>query len=97
MEAYIGKMSWNLRVVATEEPMIGGPPEIDFAIHEVYYDKNGKPDGMTKNPIRVSGESIEALRWYMDKMKLALEKPILWGDDRFPQEYKQIENDNINI
>lgn len=82
-------MTWNIRVIATEEAMIGGPPEIDLSLHEVYYDKDGKPDGMTKNAIRVSGESLEALNWYIDKMKLALEKPILWGDERFPQEYKQ--------
>ena len=81
-------MTWNLRVIATMEPMIGGEPEVNFALHEVYYDKNGNPNALTKNPIRVSGESLEAIEWYIDKMKDALKKPILWGDEKWPQEYK---------
>lgn len=81
-------MSWNLRVIVTEEPVIGGDDELEYALHEVYYSE-GVPNGLTKNPIRVSGESLEALKWYVDKMKLALEKPILWGDHRFPQEFKE--------
>jgi hypothetical protein len=82
--------TWNIRVIVTEEPVIGGDNELDFALHEVYYTK-GKPSGLTKRPIRVSGESIEALQWYIDKMQEALKKPILWGDHRWSQEYKREE------
>lgn len=94
MEAYIDKMSWNLRVIATEEPMIGGPAEIVLSLHEVYYGKDGKPNSLTKNPIRVSGESLEALEWYINKMKDALKKPIIWGDHRWPQEFNKEDYEN---
>lgn len=84
-------MGWNHRVIVTEESVIGGDNQLEFALHEVYYDKQGKPNGLTKNPSRISGESLEALEWYIDKMKLALEKPILWGDHRWPQEFNKEE------
>lgn len=80
--------TWNIRVLVTEEEVIGGDNELDFALHEVHY-TDGRPLGSTKNPIRVSGESLEALQWYVDKMQEALNKPILWGDKRFPQEFKK--------
>jgi hypothetical protein len=80
--------TWNIRVLVTEEQMIGGPNELVFAFHEVHY-TDGRPEGCTKNPIRVSGDSLESLEWYVDKMQEALKKPILWGDHRWPQEYKK--------
>lgn len=50
-----------------------------FAIHEVFYRKNGKPFLVTEEPIKVTTEEFKksefkrVLRW----MKLAVDKPIL--------------------
>lgn len=72
---------WNHRLIATEHK-----GETYYQIHEVYYDKDGVPNGYTSNPISVSGESIEDIRWVLDKMKECLNKPVIWGDNKFPQE-----------
>jgi hypothetical protein len=58
-----------------------------FEVYEVYYDKDGKPNGYTANPITIGGDSLEGLHWTADRIKEALSKPILWEGDRFPEEY----------
>ena len=82
-------MSWNHRVLASEEFHLNGEAEIIFSIHEVYYDDKGVPNGYTANPIRISGESMEGLKWTLEKMQECLEKPVLWEGERFPQVYEQ--------
>ena len=74
-------MSWNYRIIQTEEN-----GEIFLNIHEVYYDKNGIPNGYTENPVTVSGEVVEDLKWVLNKMIECLDKPILLGGEKFPQE-----------
>ncbi|NJL70698.1 MAG: hypothetical protein HC888_03315 [Candidatus Competibacteraceae bacterium] len=44
-------MSWNYRIVKLAD---GG-----YAIHEVYYDKGGKPNSMTKDAITFGGDTPE--------------------------------------
>jgi hypothetical protein len=66
-------MSWNYRVMRRVDP--DGTDW--FAIHEVYYDAAGNPDGYTENPVDVSGDSLEGLSWVLDRMREALNKPIL--------------------
>jgi hypothetical protein len=78
-------MGWNHRILVTEYKHSNGEIETWYSIHEVYYDKNGKPEGPTKNAIN----SKKELRWTLKQMKIALSKPFLWGDSRFPQEYKK--------
>ena len=86
-------MSWNYRVLAKEFPC--GTVEVD--IYEVYYDNNGIPNAYSKNGVGVGGYDIKLnglddIRGTLKLMKKALDKPILWyGDDKFPQEYKQDE------
>lgn len=65
-------MSWNYRLI---EKNISG--ETLFRIHEVYYDEDGIPNGVTKKPVYPQADSKEKFK---DQMKLyneALEKPIL--------------------
>ena len=81
-------MSWNLRVLVTEEKMIGGADELCFALHEVYYNSKKIPNTSTKNPVKVLYDSVEGLKWYIEQMNIALTKPALWGEKRFPEEYK---------
>lgn len=75
-------MSWNHRVLAHEHK-----GEIYFQMHEVYYDKEGVLNSYTANPVTVGGESIESIKWTLDEMAKAREKPILLIDG-FPNEYK---------
>jgi hypothetical protein len=82
------KMSWNHRILVTEHEYIGQMTKY-FQIHEVYYDNEGKPNGYTANAIDVGGEDVESIEWTLNKMKEALTKPKLWGDNKFPKEYKE--------
>ncbi len=59
-----------------------------FQVHEVYYNEAGRPDGMTLHPIHIGGDSLEDIEWTLDKIQESLKRPILWGDDRFPEEFK---------
>ena len=62
-------MSWNYRVVRTKFP----DGEEEFGIHEMYYDS----DAPTADPVPVVGESINHLRWILDRMREALDKPVI--------------------
>lgn len=74
-------MSWNHRVLAHESK-----GEVYYQVHEVYYDDNGKPNGYTANPITISGDDIESIKWQLEHISKCLEKPIL-SLKYFPNEY----------
>lgn len=76
-------MSWNYRALAHE---YNG--EVCLKIHEVYYNKDGVPDGYTANPITLQGETLKEINWKLNKIKEALKKPPLWEGDKFPNEFK---------
>ena len=60
---------WNHRVVKTKDG------EDDwYSIHEVFYDKDGNVNGITKEPISVGGNTIEELKWTLTKMLESLDK-----------------------
>lgn len=75
-------MEWNYRILAHREDT-----EIYFEIHEVYYDANGKPEGYAEGGINVSGENIKAILLELDSIRACSNLPVLWGGDRFPEEY----------
>ena len=83
------KSTWNFRVLVTEHKHADGEVEPWLALHEVYSDKNGNPHSYTENSVDISGNTKKELKWRIKKMKDCLGKPYLWGDDRFPQEYKK--------
>jgi len=65
-------MTWNHRVirhVLLEDTWL--------AIHEVHYDEDGEPNGCTKEPIQIIQEDLDAIKWEIDKIKSALEKPVI--------------------
>jgi hypothetical protein len=66
-------VTWNHRVIDHGE----FNDERCLAIHEVYYDADGKPEMMTESPIGIAGETLEELGETLDRMKLALGKPVL--------------------
>lgn len=79
--------TWNCRVLAIEHN-----GDIYLRIHEVYYNKQGVADGYTAAPASIGGETIEEVKEYVLKINTAIEKPILWAGDKFPQEYNPATN-----
>ena len=79
-------MHWNYRVVyhPSSTYKVG---EVEFereeyvAIHEVHYDKDGNPELVTEEARNIIGDegsdSLISIKWTLDKMLEALQKPIL--------------------
>jgi hypothetical protein len=68
-------MTWNHRIVKFKS---SSPDELDyFAICEVYYNTQGKPNAHTAEGVRVGGESIEELKLTLERMLACLELPII--------------------
>ena len=89
------KSTWNYRVMAHEEG-----EDIWFQVHEVYYDKNGKPNSYTEEAATSGGFNIDELvedeRGISDAIRnsqLAYFKKrnqsIIWAGKKFPEDYKQ--------
>lgn len=77
-------MSWNYRVLAYE---VG--KNVLFKIHEVYYNEDGTPDASIVESCKMEIEDATDFRFMLIRMLECLDKPILWGDGRFPEEYKK--------
>ena len=76
---------WNHRVLVTQYN-----DDLFYTIHEVHYNDKGEPAGYTERGIAVCGESIDELEATLGNMLQCLSRPALWGDDRFPEEFKAI-------
>lgn len=83
-------MSFNKRVLAYEDG-----EDMFLQVHEVLYDKNGKPDGYTVNGVTVGAHSIESMLEELKRFEEAIRKPILWAGDRFPEEYVPEAKDSV--
>ena len=78
-------MSWNYRIIYHPPSKIKVGDKIFkqeeyLAIHEVYYDENNNPDGVTEDCILSGDEGKDSglsLKWKLEQMKNALNKPIL--------------------
>ena len=65
-------MTWNYRIVSEKAP------EGEFLqLYEVYYDDDGKIKGMTENPMKPYGESVEELQNDLEYMMEDLKQPVL--------------------
>lgn len=71
-------MTWNHRVVRT----VSRDGEVLLALHEAFYAEGAEvPESITEEPVAVLGDDISGLRWTLENMLRALEKPILSYDD----------------
>lgn len=75
-------MSWNYRLMAHT---LNG--DVFFDMHEVYYNKKGRPNSYTEKGVSAGGEDLEGIYETLELMKLALKKPIIHAGDKFPQIY----------
>ena len=84
---------WNYRVLAFMQKN----DTIFFELHTVYYEEpDGKADGYGAPVVGLTGTTKKSLRWELNAMKKALEKPILWGDEsKFPKEYKKLKKKSL--
>ena len=73
-------MTWNHRVIRRKYDT----GEVYYAIHEVYYDESGKPNGVTALPVGVFEDSIDDLAITIDRLRECLSKPVLDYDEDFP-------------
>lgn len=75
-------MVWNHRVVRSES--LEG--EVLYGIHEAHYDSEkdaeaGNVAATTVHAVDVVAESVEGLRWVLEKMLASLDKPVLDGHE----------------
>jgi hypothetical protein len=64
-------------------------PEVRFAIHETYYEGD-KPTAITTDAMKPYGETLEELKSDLEKMVVALDKPVLEWED-----FKNNEVENV--
>lgn len=76
-------MSWDYRIMAHKYN-----DGVYLKIHEVYYNKKGKPKSYTKNHITIVGIDLDDIEREIQMINIAFKKPILWYGDKFPEEYK---------
>jgi hypothetical protein len=72
-------MTWNYRIIELQTG-----DETHRAIHEVYYDDDGKPNAYTENPASVwwyADEEEGAPARILERMQEALLKPVLTEKD----------------
>ena len=73
-------MTWNYRIIDVKEkhPYYKEDVEHFYGIYEVYYDKYGKISSWVENGTNLEFiEDIKGVSFTLDKMQLALQKPIL--------------------
>jgi len=69
-------MSWNYRVLRRE-----ADGDVCYAIHEVYYNAEGKPDSCTVTAVYPCGETLDELRMDFERYAEAFTLPTLdWAD-----------------
>lgn len=75
-------MVWNHRVVRRVHERAAGSEEVMYYIHEAYYPERGaKPDSITMEPIVISGENIDSIRWQLESILNCLDTPVLNYED----------------
>jgi hypothetical protein len=80
-------MKWNYRLLAHVDG-----DDYFFQIHEVYYNKKGKPISFTKKGVIPSGSTVNEVLVSLDEMSMCAKKPIL-SAERFPEIWDPLRKD----
>jgi hypothetical protein len=73
--------SWNYRVV--HRKILGRTPEFDedyYAIHEVYYDEDGKMVAVTADAVPAHSEDMKGLAWVIERFAQAYKNDVVEWD-----------------
>jgi len=65
-------VSWNYRIIERDG---------EFAIHEVFYDKDGRVTGWTETPVYPRAESLEDLALELARYSEAVNKPVILDEE----------------
>lgn len=76
-------MSWEFRVMKQKyHHPINNEDMYYYGIHEVFYNKDNTDFSYTADAVDVGGDSLEDIRWVLEAMLKALDKPVLdYGTD----------------
>ncbi len=66
---------WNYRIV---KKTVDG--EDLYGIHEYYYDADGRY-GWTEDAVEVIADSVEGIKWVLESMMLALDRPVIEDEE----------------
>lgn len=61
-------MMWNYRVMKTSD---------EFVLREVYYNDNGEVETWTAGPAIPAADTLDGLKWLVDRYREALEKSVI--------------------
>ena len=64
-------MTWNFRLVEHTDRR---PRRVWYGVHEVFYNESGKPWTMTKDPIRLDGDSTKDVFAYLEMIRRDLKR-----------------------
>ena len=70
-------MSWNYRIIKKK----WAEDYTEFAVHEVYYDDDGKPTAVTETSVYPIGETEEELHRDFKNYSRAFTEPVLNYED----------------
>lgn len=64
--------TFNYRVVLRND---------EYAVHEVFYDDDGRPESLTVDALSPTARSVRDLRYELEKMLKSLDCPVLREED----------------
>lgn len=73
---------WDFRVMATRDS-----GDISFEVHKMYYDDKGKEQMYNQDAAHFKSSNVSDVATFMNMLKAASKKPILWKGERFPEVY----------
>jgi len=93
-------MSWNYRIIYHKAGYIEDNPKLKWdeylAIHEAYYDNEGKINNISKHAVSIVGDegkdSLSSIKQILQDMTEALQKPII-NYDNLKEIDKEKQND----
>lgn len=68
--------TWNYRIIAHEYD-----DEIEYGIHEVYYDEKGEPQEWSTEPVPFVSDTVEGLQELWSKVRRGLQEPVFVADE----------------
>ena len=75
-------MSWDYRVYKHTFKTKSGHEYSYYGVHEAYYENGSIPVRRSHECVKAEADSLEDLKWTLESMLKALEKPVLeYKDD----------------